>query len=225
MTITNHAHPPLLNVIADQGSGRSFVTIIDSEEYRALGSAVTARISQRARSILVEAPAITETNWASLAHALEELLTACNVRQASFVGLGAGAALIQNLALESPKTVRSLVVVDSTLQPHPTRWQRFVDSVERKLPFGLPMRLGSRGFNVRAYAHRLRCPVLAVETKRASTFVRSELESLGELAPTAWNVRLAARGGDEEISELGDLVWAFQDTPAKCPQKNRQEVA
>lgn len=225
MSTTNQPHSSPLHVIADHGSGRSFVTVIDAPEYRALGLAVTARISQRARSILVEAPAITASSWESLAQALEQLLVSFGVRQASFVGLGAGAALIQNLALENPKVVRSLVVVDSALQPHPTRWQRFVDSVERKLPFGLPLRLGARGFNVRAYAHRLRCPVLAVETNRASPFVRSELESLGMLAPTAWNVRLASRGGDEESSELGDLVWAFQDTPAKCPQKNRQEVA
>jgi pimeloyl-ACP methyl ester carboxylesterase len=173
----------------------------------------------------VEAPAITADNWRELAQSLERLLASLSIRQASFVGLGAGAALIENLALENPKIVRSLVVVDASLQPHPSTWQRLIDSIERALPFGLPLRLGSRGFNVRAYAHRLRCPVLAVETKRASSFIRSELESLGMLAPTAWTVRLKAVGGDAEISELGDLVWAFQDAPAKCPQKNRQEVA
>lgn len=225
MDVTNHSNPSALKVVADQGTGRSFITVIDSHEYVALGTAVTSRISQRARSILVESSPITPDNWRELARALEDLLVSLNVRQASFVGIGAGAALIQNLALENPKVVRSLVVVDSALQPHPTTWQRVIDSIERNLPFGLPLRLASRGFNVRAYAHRLRCPVLAVETSRASSFIRSELESLGALAPTAWNVRLQASGGAEEISELGDLVWAFQDAPAKCPQKNRQEVA
>jgi pimeloyl-ACP methyl ester carboxylesterase len=225
MDATNQAHTSTLKVIADHGSGRSFITVIDGCDYRALGSAVTERISQRARSILIEAPSITVDNWRELARSLEVLLASLGIRQASFVGLGSGAALVENLALENPKVVRSLVVVDSALQAHPTLWQRFVDSIERNLPFGLPLRLGSRGFNVRAYAHRLRCPLLAVETRRASSFIRSELESLGMLAPTAWTVALAASEGDEEISELGDLVWAFQDAPAKCPQKNRQEVA
>ena len=225
MNTASHSHPSPLRVVADQGAGRSFITIIDSAEYRALGIAVTNRISQRARSILVEAPSIAAENWRDLALALEELLVSLGIRQASFVGLGAGAALAENLALENPKAVRSLVVVDSTLQPHPSRWQRIVDSIERNLPFGLPLRLGARGFNVRAYAHRLRCPLLAVQTKRASNFIRSELESLGMLAPTAWNVQLRAETGEQESIELGDLVWAFQDAPAKCPQKNRQEVA
>lgn len=214
----------LPRIISDEGSGRSFVTIFDATEYAELGRVVSQRISQRARSVLVVSPGITAQNWQLLAKGLTDLLAAAGVRQASFVGLGAGAALVENLALENPKMVRTLVVVDSTLRPHPSRWERLVDKLEEKLPFGLPLRLGSRGFNVKAYAHRLRCPILVVETRRASGFVKSELQSLSQTAPTAWHVALRAGDDQGDSVELSDLVWAFQDTPAKCPQKNLQEA-
>ena len=133
--------------------------------------------------------------------------------------MGAGAALAQNLALSQPKTVRSLAIVDSSSRPHPTRWERFVDWIEERLPFGLPLRLGSSGFNVKAYVHRLRCPLLVIVTSKASLFIREELKSLAERAPTAWNVELAG-SLDRQIADLSDTLLSFQDTPAKCPQKN-----
>lgn len=219
-TISSH-----LQVTFDSGSGRAFVTIFDESSYEKLGDAIAEKISQRARSVAIKAPRITDQNWRSTAEALDELLSTKGIRQASFVGLGAGATLAENVALENPKMVRTLVVVDSTLRPHPSRWERLVDAIEENLPFGLPLRLGSNGFNVKAYAHRLRCPLLIVGTRRATPFVKSELQSLCATAPTSWQVDITASDDASEIAELGQLVWAFQDTPAKCPQKNLQGAA
>jgi len=146
-------------------------------------------------------------------------LSKLNVRQASVVGMGAGATLAQNLALIHPKMVRSLAIVDSSSRPHPTRFERIVDWFEERLPFGLPLRLGSTGFNVKAYVHRLRCPLLVIATSRASAFIREELKSLAERAPTAWKVVLSGPI-DSQIADLSDALLTFQDTPAKCPQKN-----
>jgi pimeloyl-ACP methyl ester carboxylesterase len=213
-----------IEVLSDQGSGRCFVAVIDSDQYADLAQDLAERLSHRARTILLRCQAVSDENWAELSRVFEATLESLKVRQASFVGFGAGAAIIQNIALETPKVARSLVVVDSTLRPHPSAWQRW-DAIERRLPFGLPLRLGSRGFNVRSYAHRLRCPVLVVGTARANSFVRAELSSLGALAPTAWLVQLESESRTGESGELSDLVVTFQDTPAKCPQKNRQEVA
>lgn len=214
-----------IEVLSDQGSGRCFVAVIDSDQYGDLAQDLAERLSHRARTILLRCQAVSDENWAELSRVFEATLESLKVRQASFVGFGAGAAIIQNIALENPKVARSLVVVDSTLRPHPSAWQRWVDAIERRLPFGLPLRLGSKGFNVRSYAHRLRCPILVVGTSRANSFVRAELSSLGAIAPTAWLVQLESDSRAEESAELCDLVVTFQDTPAKCPQKNRQEVA
>lgn len=213
-----------VQVLSDIGSGRSFVTIVDDDRYSELVNSVAGQISQRARSVVLKTPPILADNWSSIAKDMADALSKLGIRQSSFIGVGSCAALAEDLALTAPKSVRSLVVIDSPLRPHPTMWERVVDALERRLPFGLPLRLGSKGFNVRSYAHRLRCPVLTVATKRATQFVKSELAALGNLAPTSWHISLRGITDADQARELCDIVVGFQDTPAKCPQKNRQEA-
>jgi pimeloyl-ACP methyl ester carboxylesterase len=215
---------PTARVVSDQGSGRAFVTVIDDPAYVELAQAISAAVGQRARAIVIQSDPITAESWRALAHSFEQSLVSLNIRQASFIGIAAGATLVQNLALENPRVVRTLVIIDASLRPHPTRAERILDGIEQKLPFGLPLRLGSKGFNVRAFAHRLRCPMLLASTRRASSFVSNELRVLGTVAPTAWFVQLSATIDQAEAQELCDLILTFQDTPAKCPQKNLQEA-
>lgn len=208
-----------ITVLSDCGSGRTFITIVDDESYLPFAQAVVEKLSQKARSVLLMSSAVTASSWEALSEAFGATLTDLNVRQASVIGMGAGAALAQNLALTNPKAVRSLAIVDSSSRPHPTLWERAVDWLEERLPFGLPLRLGSHGFNVKAYVHRLRCPLLVIATSRASAFIREELASIASRAPTAWRVLLSGPL-DSQIAELSDTLLDFQDTPAKCPQKN-----
>ena len=208
-----------IEVLSDKGSGRTFITIVDDESYLPFAKAVVDSLATRARSVLLQSSSVTAASWHELSEGLNETLSKLNVRQASVVGMGAGATLAQNLALSHPKMVRSLAIVDSSSRPHPTRFERIVDWFEERLPFGLPLRLGSMGFNVKAYVHRLRCPLLVIATSRASTFIREELKSLAERAPTAWKVVLSGPI-DSQIADLSDALLTFQDTPAKCPQKN-----
>jgi len=215
---------PSLKVVSDQGSGRAFITVIDDPAYRGLALAIAGAVCQRARAIVIESESIRAESWKALALSFEQTLAALSIRQASFIGIAAGATLVQNVALENPRIVRTLVIVDASLRPHPSRIERILDGIEQRLPFGLPLRLGSKGFNVRAFAHRLRCPTLLVSTHRASSFISHELRVLGTVAPTAWYVQLAGRSDQQEAQEMCDLVLAFQDTPAKCPQKNLQEA-
>lgn len=214
-----------LQILVDRGSGRTFVTILDDEAYMPLAQAVTERLSMKARSLVIRSRTITAESWRDLSEKLVEMIAKLGVRQASLIGMGAGASLAQNAALAEPKTVRSMVVVDAASRPHPSRWERAVDAVEQRLPFGLPLRLGSSGFNVRAYLHRFRCPLLVVSTRRAGTFIREELRQLALMAPTAWQVDLAAVPADEEATSFTDTILSFQETPAKCPQKNVKERA
>ncbi len=214
-----------ITVERDIGTGRAFVVVVDDALYRDVALAVTERLSQRARAVLITSAPVTVDSWGALSAQLGSALQQLGVRQASLIGFGAGATLAQNLALADQRFVRSLVVVDATGRPHPTRWERIVDAIETKLPFGLPLRLGSAGFNVKSYLHRLRSPLLVVSTHRASHFVREELKSLAHLAPTAWLVDISNQMGDEETAVLCDTVEAFQDTPVKCPQKNLRGAA
>lgn len=211
-----------MDVVSDGGSGRAFITIVDDSEYLPLARSVVEKLSTKARSVLLQSSPVTNTSWEPLTEVLSATLAQLNVRQASVIGMGAGATIAQNFALANPKSVRSLAIVDSSSRPHPTRWERLVDWVEERLPFGLPLRLGSQGFNVKAYLHRLRCPLLVIATTRASSFVREEIKSAALRAPTAWRIVLS--GGEEEQSvQLSEALLAFQDTPAKCPQKNVRE--
>lgn len=210
-----------IRVLSDTGSGRTFITVLDDRSYLPFATAVAAKLSTRARSVLLMSSAVDVSSWEGLSRVFGEKLSELGVRQASLVGMGAGATLVQNVALDQPKLVRSMAIVDSSSRPHPTRWDRCVDWLEERLPFGLPLRLGTKGFNVRAYLHRLRCPVLVIATTKASGFIQEEVRSMALRAPTAWRVFLGGTE-DEQIAELSDTLLAFQDTPAKCPQKNQK---
>lgn len=210
-----------MQVLSDSGSGRTFITIVDDDAYLPFATAVVEKLSARARSVLLRSSAVTASTWEGLSETLSEKLSELNVRQASLVGMGAGATLVQNLALHQPKLVRTVAIVDASSRPHPSLWERCVDWIEEHLPFGLPLRLGSKGFNVKAYLHRLRCPVLVIATGRASTFIQEEIKSTALRAPTAWRVQLAGTT-ESQIAELSDTLLTFQDTPAKCPQKNQK---
>ncbi len=215
---------PEVRIVSDSGSGRVFVVVFDDEAYRPLVQSIGASIGHSARAVIVQISSVTADTWPALSARFEEILAELKVRQASFVGIAAGATIVQDLALSSPRLVRTLVIIDASLRPHPSRLERLLDRLEASLPFGLPLRLGSQGFNVRAYAHRLRCPMLLVSTWRASRFVSNELHALGRVAPTAWYVAIQSNEIAEEARELACYVLAFQDTPAKCPQKNLQEA-
>ena len=68
----------------------------------------------------------------------------------------------------------------------------------------------------------MRCPVLVIATGRASSFIREEIKSLALRAPTAWSVMLSGPV-ERQIAELSETLINFQDTPAKCPQKNAKD--
>jgi pimeloyl-ACP methyl ester carboxylesterase len=215
---------PNIKVVSDEGAGRTFVMLFDDATYLPLVKTIAAALAVNARAVVLASSPVGGESWEALAARLDCILNELKVRQASFVGVAAGATLVQNLALATPKVVRTLVIIDASLRPHPSRFERVLDALEAKLPFGLPLRLGSKSFNVRAFAHRLRCPMLLVSTRRASRFVSRELHALGSVAPTAWYIQLASNSGAAEGAELAQYVLAFQDTPAKCPQKNLQEA-
>jgi pimeloyl-ACP methyl ester carboxylesterase len=191
--------------------------VVDDPAYLPMVEASAGYLERSARCVVLESSAVTGTNWLSLSEQVYAQLLQLGVRQASLIGIGACATLAQSIALREPKLVRSMVVVDAATRPHPSRWERVVDAIERRLPFGLPLRLGMQGFNVRSFSHRFRCPLLLITTRRAGSFVREELRAFADLAPTAWRVDLSAVA--DEGRQVAETLEAFQSTPAKCPQR------
>jgi pimeloyl-ACP methyl ester carboxylesterase len=214
-----------VKVVSDRGSGRVFIALLDDLAYLPLAESVAKQISEKGRALVVVSAPVGDETWESLSESLSRTIEEIGIRQVSLVGFGAGATLAQNLTLARPKLVRILAVVDAASRPHLTRWERFVDWLEEKLPFGLPLRLGGNGFNIKSYVHRLRAPLLVVGTSRASQFVLDELECLAALAPTAWRVMLCESEREREAAALTSTLLSFYDTPAKCPQKNLGAVA
>lgn len=209
--------------LSDQGEGRSFIILFDDSSHLGLIESTAKSLGTKCRVLVFRSAEVSHVNWEVLSAALPELLTAEKIRQASFLCFGASANLVESLLLTEPKAVRTLVVVDAPSRPHPSTWDRLVDKVERFLPLGLPLRLGTVGFNVQAYLHRVRCPLLVVTTPKAGAFLQGDAEGVALSAPTAWRIVLT----DEQLSQglLSETIVQFQDTPAKCPQKNVKTVA
>lgn len=209
-----------ISIVSDVGSGRPTVILIEKSEYASFADVIASRLQARFRVMVLASEEILPDNYESITAEIFHILSSLEVRHGQFVGLGSAAALVQNLALHNPRLVRSMVVVDASMRPHPTRTERVLDSLERGLPFGLPLRLTPIGFNVRAFAHRLRCPILLIASKYSNSFVRRELRELSYKAPTAWYMDISE--SNDQAKEIVSLIDAFQGIPAKSPQKNLQ---
>ncbi len=209
-----------ISIVSDVGSGRPSVLLVENEEYANFADVIASKLQARCRVIVLSSPEVLPENYELITAEIFQVLSNLDVRHGQFVGLGSAAALVQNLALHNPRLVRSMVIVDASMRPHPTRAERVLDRLERGLPFGLPLRLTPIGFNVRAFAHRLRCPILLIASKYSNAFVRRELRELSYKAPTAWYMDISE--ANEQAKEVVSLIDAFQGIPAKSPQKNLQ---
>ncbi len=214
---TDSQKSAVISEIADQGKGRAFVVIYEPCVYKTYANDLFNEISQSTRCILAEIPIVTESNWSELTAELIKFLESKNIRQASFVGFSDAASIVLNLALYDLKLVRSMVLVDAATRPHPSKLQKIVDKIENLLPLGLPLRSYGKGFDAKSFLQRMRCPVLVVLSSYANLYTISQVEIFKTGLPTAWSVNLKQ---SNQMHELKELVIDFQQTPAKCPQKN-----
>lgn len=205
-----------LTIEQDAGNGRPFLIVYEENAYSDLVHGLFEVISKETRTVLIKSPLVTNKNWKDLSQQLRELLSQQGIRQASFISFAAASALVLNLSLLELKLIRSIVVIDAGTRPHPTWFDRFTDKIENILPLGLPLRSFSTGFDAKSFLQRIRCPILAVITKKASHFIKSQAHVLRDNLPTCWVQELSI---DEEVNHLNRLVSEFQKVAAKCPQK------
>ena len=206
-----------LRVITDLGGkGRAFIVLHERGSYADFAQHLVESLSSKNRAILVEVNRIDDTNWRSLTGELRAALNELKIRQASYVVFGSACALVQNLAVEELKIIRTLVLVDGESRPHPSRWLKFLDRLEQSLPLGLPFRNKSRGFDGRSFLQGIRCPVLIASTNGAGQYLLSQGDELALGLPTSWRVKI---GSKRPVEELSNYVLDFEQVPAKCSQK------
>lgn len=198
----------------DGGTGRAFVMLAEAGCETALIDGLFSGLSGSSRCIVCKTPSIDQKNWRSLTESVRSELKRLEIRQASFVAFEDAGILVQHLALEEPKFVRSIVLVDGVTSPHPGFLRRIIDFVERSLPLGLPLRSSGEAFDGRAYLQRIRCPVLVVTRSDSSEYYRTQAGILGGNLSTCWTLEW-----DGDVKSLEAYISEFQGVPVKCPQK------
>ena len=206
-------------ILHDQGNGKAIVYVVErGSRYQPAATAIARQTDVAYRSILIEVQSFTETTWQHRAEELASVLQEARIRFACMVALGGVSALVQHLYLASPKTIRSLVLVDATTRPHPSLWTRFLSALEAQLPIGLPFRSKDVVFNGQPFLQRFRCPVLILSTSAATSYRRAQAQILLDTLPTAWKEEIPW----EHIADIApSLIAEFQSVAVKSPQRSR----
>jgi pimeloyl-ACP methyl ester carboxylesterase len=147
---------------------------------------------------------------------------ALRLKRLTLVGVGAGGAISQALAVRAAKVLRRLILIDPTVRLSPGFGTRMIDRIEALLPLGLPLRNASNAFDARAFLHRIHCPVLVLVSAGAGEFVREQSRVIAKRVPNAWLRQLEGEAlvGDVLTAEAEQCVESFFEVPTKRPQKN-----
>ncbi|HMO02570.1 MAG TPA: hypothetical protein PKD37_03870 [Oligoflexia bacterium] len=211
----------MIELLEESGEGRSFVIIIEKSDSDSRNSfffanslALVTSLSKFFKATLIALPKIDQKNWGQIGDSLHRFLKEHGIRQTSFLASGSATTIVQYLSLIDLKLVRTICMINPYARPHPTRLTRFIDSIERFFPMGLPFKHTTSDFDGFPFLQRIRCPVLVLSEKQASNYEKSQAEKIVQALPTAWLVSI---NKDEDPTPL---ITRFQETPAKCPQKN-----
>lgn len=212
-----------IRLIAEHGSGKTIVSVYEKNHSSGQFAETIARsLPESFRSILLEVDSFHERNWQERARELEDYITSMGVRFACFVSYGSVGSLTQHLYLALPRAVRSMVMIDPTTRPHPSRWTRIVSSIEEHLPVGLPFRSADSVFNSRPFLQRFRCPILILTTAHATGYQQAEARILLDTLPTAWHETVQ---NTAITSRIPELLIDFQAVAVKSPQRKREPIA
>jgi hypothetical protein len=209
-----------IQIISTHGSGRTFVVLYEHGcAYEQDAKLLAEKLAATAKVLVLASPVVSALSWQTISRQLEQLIDAQKIRQASYICFGDTGVLAQHLYLRTSKLVRSLLLIDASSSPHPTRTERFIDSLEAYFPLGLPLRSESKTFNARSHLQRIRCPVLRVATSKATFFLKDQSMADSIAMPTAWFCDIAEEyPQQDESTVLALIAEQFQEIPAKCPQ-------
>lgn len=162
------------------------------------------------------------TELRAFARDLYSSLSDMNIRWAYVVGVGEGSCVAQALAIEVNKFVRRLALLNPMTRLKPSILSSWIDSIESRIPCGLPARKLGDDFDSRAEIHRVHCPTLVLTSSDIDTFDATQANFLAERIPNSWKGEISASASDANslYSGLFNEVQKFSEVRAKYPQKN-----
>lgn len=210
-----------LKLLSPNGSTSSILVIVPGA-VRDLRVARETAESEEVRTYLVQSSAPNVWNINEHVERLMHDLSGERIKRATIIGVDSGASVAQAFAVRHPKSCRRLILVNPTTRVSPSVFDRAIDSVERFLPLGLPLRRLSKAFDSRPILHRIRCPMLVLSSPEASLFQLSQAEEIARRTPTAWHRKLKNpyhTDAGELSGELMQFVEEFLKVSVKQPQK------
>lgn len=213
-----------VKLISDEGKGQTIVVCYEhGSRYSNYPSLFKDNLVSKFRTIVIELPRITALNWKEVVKGTEELQGSLQIRLSTFLSFGAACSIIQMIALQSPKLVKAMILFDPTSRAHPTAFTNFVDSIEKRLPLGLPLRSNIEELDTKPFLHRLRLPSLIVSTSNATSYEKSEAELISDSIPTAWSMNfedgLLVSQNSELLNQEIDKIISFQNISPKCSMR------
>ncbi len=187
------------------------------------GESLAQHLSDEFKVFLLDSELPAVNSVTEYAAEVVNKLVELGVRRIAVLGLSAGGSLTLALAVESPKLVRRVILVNPTTRIAPGLFSRVIDRLEEFLPLGLPLRKISRAFDARSTLHRIHCPVLVLNTRTVDEFHRYQAELIAQRIPNAWLKGLEEpefNSAGVISSELAKLIRDFVQVPGKRPQKN-----
>jgi|GEM_PF-264410 len=197
------------------GAGRTQLVILAENTLPGITEA-TCFAEYKTNLILVDKHALI--NLPATLEAIESALSDLGVRSAIFIGIADAGAVLQALALRSPKMVKTMILIDSTSRPYPSAFMSGLARLEAFLPLGLPFRnsrnIGS--FDSLPFAHRLRSPCTVAVSNEATTYQRAQARVLAARLPTA----ILLEANETRLAMIEKSIAETKAMPARCPQKN-----
>jgi pimeloyl-ACP methyl ester carboxylesterase len=139
---------------------------------------------------------------------LKEIIEKNRIKRIAPLGFGIGGAIAFALATILPRSTRRIVAVDPILRLNPTQWDESISWIESHLPLGLPLRSDQGVFDARPILHRVRCPVLILQTNESKS---GDFELIEKRIPNCWHA-------DFQMSELDGYLERFENVAVRCPQ-------
>jgi hypothetical protein len=156
------------------------------------------------------------------AESISDELSVRKIKRAGILGLGLGASIAQAIAARTSRFIRRVILIDALTRVSPSQLEKCMDRIEKTLPLGLPLRSLSSDYDSRPELHRIQCPVLALRTPQADTFLDSQFDLISRRIPNCWKKKLSDpihTDANDYSEELIDLLIQFEEVPAKSPQK------
>ncbi len=164
---------------------------------------------------LLVAPPTSGSEWEATSAEVETCLESLGVRHCPMIGVGRGSVLVELLAVTRPKLCQVIILADPTVELGASWSERVVARLERWLPLGLPLRMGSDHFFPEPFLHRIRCPVLVVASATSSEAEARHMAILAQRIPNGWFQRLSFEEGEAAAAVLKSFLLVKHRHPMR----------